>query len=466
LRGIPLGLGLAWAGALVSVALALVNPHFLSTFWQIPDGLEILHGHMPSTVGYAISSGPLVAQEWLYEAGLAWFVRHGAFGLWVALCAFAAGATPLLAYAVARGLGIGDLASGIAAFLVTGSRLAASAIRPETFAVDALAIELLILATLRRNWLWLVPCVVLWANLHASVVLAPLIALVFAGTRLIERRRDDAEARPMFGTVALTFAATLASPYGLRLWSYAFGLAIAPNPTRANLEVWRALSFDAAGALATVLPGLLILLCYGLVLKRRYAAELVVAALFFILTLMHVRYATFLAVGWAPALARTLAVRAGIRAAAARRLLAPTLALLPLALYAAVQMSAALRAPVDAPGPWQSAAALALECHLRGNAYAPYTWAGYLHWRGVPMRFLIDGHGDPYPADVWNDHIALRELHANWRDVLERRDIGVIIIPLDSPLAQALAGVPEWQRVGLRNGVVAFERRESLTTAR
>jgi hypothetical protein len=462
---IELGLGIAWAGALVSFALAVVNPYFLNMFWQIPDGLEILHGHFPATVSYAIASGPLVSQEWLYEAAMAWFVQHGWYGAFVIMCALAAAATPLLVYAAARAYGIADLTSGIAAFLVVGSRLAASSVRPETFAVDAFALELLVLASPRRAW-WIVPTVLLWANVHASVILAPCSALLAAGAGAFARRGIDAEVRRALGVAGLAAAATLATPYGVRLWSYAFGLAFGANPARAHLDVWRPLSFDIAGSVTAVLPGLLILLCCGVVAKRRYAAELAIAALCFALTLLHARYAMFLVVAWAPLIARSLENRTALGAVAGRRPAAPVFALVPLAIYALFAAVPVLRVPAEGRGPWQAAAALASEQHLQGNAYAPYVWAAYLHERGLPLRLLIDAHGDPFPRDVWDDHLALQDLHPNWRDVLSRRQIGVVILPVDAPLAQALLGEPAWRRMGERSGIVAFARRGAEVTAK
>jgi hypothetical protein len=441
----------------VSFALAVVNPYFLNTFWQIPDGLEILRGHMPSTVAYAISSGPLVSQEWLFEALLAWFALHGWYGAFVVLCAAAAAAAPLLAYAVARAFGVGDVASGVAAFLVVGSRLAASAVRAETFAVDAFAVELLVLATPGRR-LWIVPCVALWANLHASVILAPFVALAFPAGAALARRRIDGDVLRALGGAALAAGATLLTPFGLRLWSYAFRLAVAPNPVRANLDAWRALSFDVPGSVAAVLPGLLVLVCCGVVLNRRYATEIAIAALCFALTLTHARYAAFLAVGWAPVLARTIERRTPLRRYSSRRATAPALALGPIALYACIAAFATLRTPLEKPGPWQAAASIATQHHLQGNAYAPYLWAAYLHWRGLPLRLLIDAHGDPYPSDVWADHLALQDLHANWRDVLERRRISVVVVPSDWALARALRAEPAWRQVSARAGVVAFAR--------
>jgi hypothetical protein len=459
---IDFGLGLALVAACLSFVLALVAPYFLNMFWQIPDGAEILRGHIPNSIPYAIAAGPLLSQEWLFEAGLAWAAQHGTYGGFVIVCGLAAAATPVLVYAAVRAFGISDVAAGIVAFLVVGSRFAGSAIRPETFAVDAFALELLLLAR-TRNRPWIVPCVVLWANLHASVVLAPIAAFAYAAGEWFARRSFDRAVRLAFATGIAVTLATLLTPHGLRLWSYAFALAVAPNPTREHLDAWRALAFDVPGAVAAVLPGLLLLVFCGLERRRRYAGEIIIAAICLALTITHARYAMFLVAGWAPAIARSLEQRIGLAAVAKRRPRTTVLAVLPLAIFAIVSGIPKLSTPLEPAGPWQSAAGIVADHQLRGNTYAPYVWAAFLHWRGLPVRLLIDAHGDPYTKDVWDDHLALEKAHANWRDVLGRRHIRVVVVPLDSPLAQAMLFEPSWRRVDVRDGIVAFRKSDELS---
>jgi hypothetical protein len=450
-----------WAGALLSFGLALVYPYFLNMFWEIPDGLEILRGHLPTSVSYALGPTHLVPQEWLFEAALAWAVQHHLYGLFTIVCALAAAATPLLVYAALRALGSNDVAAGIAAFLVVGSRFAGSTIRAETFAVDAFALEVLVLAGGARA-AWALLAVAIWANLHASAVLAPFAAGVFAGGEALARGVTDARTKRAGAIAVLAALGTLLTPQGAGLWRYAFALAFGDNPVRRHLDVWHPLSFADAGALATVLPGLIVLLLLGVDLQRRYAPELGLAALGFVPTLMHERYETFLAVAWAPVLGRSLERIPALQRFSARRpatAMGVAIALLPVALYAALRVPTVLTAEVEPRGAWEDAAALVADNHLQGAAYVDYTWAAFLHWRGLPLRTLIDSHGDPYPKDVWDDHLALRDARPNWREVLERRHISVVVLPSDAPLVSVLALDPSWRAVGSRGKVTAYVRR-------
>jgi len=440
----------------------MMAPHFLNIFWQVPDGIEILRGHIPDSIPYAIAAGPLLSQEWAFEAGLAWSAQHGLYGVFVVVCGVAAAVTPVLVFAAVRAFGFGDVAAGCAAFLVLGSRFVGVAVRPETFAVDAFALELLLLGRM-RNRVWLLPCVAIWANFHASVVLAPIVALAFAVGQWIARRSFAPDVRRSFAVAVGVALATLITPYGFRLWSYAFALALAASPAREHLDAWRALGFDNPGAVAAVLPGIILLVWFGVVRSRRHAGELIIAGVCFALTITHARYATFLVAGWAPVIARTLQQGTALAAAVAARPRAPILAVLPLAILAFVGGVSRLSTPVEPVGPWQSAAGIVADHHLSGNTYAPYVWAAFLHWRGLPVRLLIDGHGDPYPKDVWDDHLALEKVHANWREVLERRHIGVVVVPLDSPLAQAMLLDPTWRQVDVRGGIIALSKRDRIS---
>jgi hypothetical protein len=185
---------------------------------------------------------------------------------------------------------------------------------------------------------------------------------------------------------------------------------------------------------------------------------------------MHARYDLFLIVAWSPLIAQALEARTRLGALAlpgipAKRSWLFPVAIVPLAIFALWHGAVATRSPADPPGDWRAAATLVKDHHLSGNTYAPYEWAAYLHWRGLPIRLLIDAHGDPYPKDVWADHLALLFVHPGWREVLARRHIGVVIMPVDTPLAQALSLDPWWLKVGTLDKVVAYESRLALESA-
>ena len=90
-------------------------------------------------------------------------------------------------------------------------------------------------------------------------------------------------------------------------------------------------------------------------------------------------------------------------------------------------------------------------------------WAAYLPYRHLPVRLLIDAHGDPYGTAVWDDHLSLRNVRSNWRDVLVRRQITLVVMPVDSALAQAMLLDTSWRQVETRDGIVALSKQNSVS---
>jgi hypothetical protein len=232
------GVGLTVIASALTLVFALTAPYVLNLFWQIADGREILRGHFPATVAYAIDAGPLIHQQWLFEVALAWAALHHGYGLFVLVCAAAACATPVLAYLLVRSVGGSDLAAGIVAVLTLGGRFVGSAIRPETFAVDLFALELLVLTRPRWRW-WILVIEVVWANVHASAILGPLAIGVYTCGDALLQRRASAQTRSLLALTLAAFLATALTPDGVRLWGYTSAMTVAPSELRATLDAWR-----------------------------------------------------------------------------------------------------------------------------------------------------------------------------------------------------------------------------------
>src|SRR5688572_25516718 len=108
----------------------------------------------------------------------------------------------------------------ILGFLVGASSLGA---RPQALAVPLFTLT------------WLVPLVaVVWANIHGSFVIAPILAAFALGDDLVSRRSPLRSAL----VVVATIAATAANPFGLTVWSYV--VDISTNDTiRNTVAEWR-----------------------------------------------------------------------------------------------------------------------------------------------------------------------------------------------------------------------------------
>lgn len=458
---VPFGAVLAAFGALAAFAFALMEPTaHANIYWQIMDGTAIASGHFPAYDAAAISSQPLVLHEWLFELAAGVATAHGLYVLLVLACALAAAAAPLLAYAIANATGATQAASGIVAVFAAGARLTGGAVRPETFAVDFFSLELLVMTGALPLWVSL-PVALLWSNVQASAPLAVVVALALAAAATAAYGVHHPFVRRAAFVAAVCGLASLATPYGPALWVYAWQRAIEAHPANAVIATWQPLSFATAGAWAAVLPGLLALVVCGLPLRRRVLPWAVLGAAFFAETLAHQRYATFLTAAWSPVLAQALDRRAPIRSVLGRLEPLPAAALAAIAVVALLFVPQAQRIPVPMPA-MRTAAAIASRHGLSGHAYVDLVWAGYLSYRGLPLRMLADGRTDSsFSPQTWRDVAALQKLTPGWREALARNAVRVVIVPAASPLAQALAERADWRLVERRDGVSAFSRPDS-----
>jgi hypothetical protein len=85
---------------------------------------------------------------------------------------------------------------------------------------------------------------------------------------------------------------------------------------------------------------------------------------------------------------------------------------------------------------------------LPGNLFNQFEWGGYLIYANYPeQRVFIDGRPDMYGPRIFNDYVTVAELLPGWRDILNRYDVGVILVDRDGPLAAELSRDPQWNQL-------------------
>jgi hypothetical protein len=227
-------------------------------FFRLAAGREILARHaIPSTNLFSFTHPdfPDLDASWLFEVAAAALFRAGGFaGLVIAKAAVVVGIAAA-AFWLCRRRGAGPLASALAvagALAVMRERLVE---RPHLF---SFAGELGVLAALqalaaiddraRRRWLIaaLLAGLVLWANLHAGVFVAPLLLAAYAAGAAIDGRGDDA--RRAAALAAAACGATLATPLGLGIFRYLW--LHMQIPRLHAVDEFRAASWQSDGALA------------------------------------------------------------------------------------------------------------------------------------------------------------------------------------------------------------------------
>lgn len=148
----------------------------------------------------------------------------------------------------------------------------------------------------RTTWL-LLPAAVLWANVHGSVLLAPVFAALATMARVLDAGRDD---RPVSWSllgrdVLLTLGLTLAvfvTPYGgdaVRYYEQTVG-----NPAfREYISEWYPLSFERVPAATLFVCAVVVMLVRGA--RTMESFTLLTIGLLTAMTIMSARYATPLA---------------------------------------------------------------------------------------------------------------------------------------------------------------------------
>jgi hypothetical protein len=181
---------------------------------------------------------PWLNQQWGAQVLFASLFRAGSWELIALTRAAVVALSFWLLYRACRSRGAGQRQ---AAWLCLGGLLVSIygfVPRPQMFGFLLFAVTLALVADRERHprRLWLVPAITLvWANLHGSFPLAPLVLLLAWAE---DRSRRAPWARTTLVAAAASIAAAIVNPYGLRVWSYVVELSTNPD-IRLGIEEWR-----------------------------------------------------------------------------------------------------------------------------------------------------------------------------------------------------------------------------------
>jgi hypothetical protein len=401
--------------------------------WQHWLGAQILRGGLPHALGaesFAAAGAPWVPQEWLFSALLAVAGVHGAgwlFALAVGLCA--ALALACVGLRCARN-GADPVAVALVLVFVDMAMAQSFGVRVQVVAWALLAAFLLALELPSRHRWTAVVVAVIWANVHASAMLAPLLAGAAAVGSAFARDRRSAvhDAILALGCAA----AVCATPLGTTLPEYAF--ALMRSPIRDWIHEWHRTAFtDPAFALGT-LP---VMVLAVVAVRRASWRSLALAAPFGYLAFAAVRNVPLAAIACAPlaasALTALLPSLASFRPYAGRALAAAGFALV-FAGASTVTALGARYAQDDRP-------LLAIHelTRLPGRHRLfceDFAWCGLALDTGT-IGVFVDGRADPYPIEVWRQYDTVLHARAGWRPILRRYGVDAMLVRRDRALDRA-----------------------------
>jgi hypothetical protein len=448
-----------WVGVGIYALFLVAGNHLLidpDTMWQITVGQWILdHGAVPDTDVYSFTmrGQPWISTQWLAQL---LYAKAYAIAGWsgpVVLAASAIAASfALLAKFLSRRLSESTTLVFIAAALaLTVPHLLA---RPHVLAMPVMVAWVggLIAAADRRGApsFWLLPLMVLWANLHGGfvfgLVLVAPIALDAILCAEVKMRKSLALRWAAFAAAALV--ASCCTPYG---WNslLASRKILGLGDALPLIMEWKAADFGSIGALEICL-----LVGIGLALLR--GVRLPPLRIVLLLGLLHMalsqgRAAELLALLAPLVLAAPLAKQIGGRdasnpsaAPAARGVLFATVAI---ALTAGTFAFASVhRFEPHTHGSPVAAVAALKKLHLT-RVFNDYDFGGYLIANGVAP--FIDGRTELYGEKFFVDHNAASGLMEpdNLFRLLDEYKIEATLMRTQSAATKLLDHIDGWQKV-------------------
>jgi len=439
--------------------------------WHIRSGEAILAGKtLPHSDPYSFSRAGQPWFDWEWLSDVAAGAAHRAAGL--------SGVALLYAAAIAAGIwlwfrlhwiveGNFFLAAAMAPLLLTTCSLHWMA-RPHIFGWLFLLITVILAERARANLIVIALFTALWANMHASFFLAPLIFIVYALGAILRSLmfapagaatvRERSPARYFLSAAILSALAPLANPYGWHLYTHVFHY-LTDSRLLARIGEYQSFDFHSAGA-GQIAAALLIGAAGGmLALSRRRPEHFLLAALFSTMALRSARVlpiaallllplangaitraladATALKPRFRRALDGFLSYSARLRSLDARGsglLLAP----LALAVCFALLQAPCIRVATGFPAGEFPVAAYS---HIPAGArlFAPDKFGGYLIYRsGGALKVFFDGRSDFYGADFLIQYGRLVQVRPGWRQYWNSFGFSHALLPVDAPLLAAL----------------------------
>jgi len=416
------------------------------------------------------AAGPWVDQQWGAQVVFATIYRSlGWPGLVAGFAVLLSAAFGFL-FLACRSAGASP--SRAASFTLAGFALGASslALRPQLFGVVLFTATLWLVAGRRAHprRLWWVPLlVVLWANLHGTFFLAPLLLGLAWIADEVEGNRS---ANTTLAVGAASLAATLVNPFGLRVWAYALSISTNGQISRLLTE-WQPPNVRHVDDLIFFVSVAAVVA----VLARRSRPVpwtlLLPLGVFFAVALTATRNVLWWALAVPPILAAVLAEperggdEAGIealcsadppRGAAGERsflntAIAGGMAMVAVTFVALSLDGAGMRTPpsqtIDAPPALTGAL---LEIAQPGERlFAAQRWSSWLELVAPRNPVFVDARIEVFPAEVWDDYLDVSNGREGWQSILGRWGADLVVAQRvqQAGLLPLIDADPGWIRV-------------------
>lgn len=428
-------------------------------YWQRWLGELILQTHrLPAALGpetFTAAGAPWVPQEWVFSVIVALAMHYGLF----LLLSIAMSALPLgmLASVYLRSRASSSPEAIAIALLFCGCAFLESfGVRAQVLGWAALAAFMFFIERRDRWYYAAFPTAVIWANLHASVAIAPVLLLArLAATTVDGGLRTLRTSRDLYMLPAVVVA-VFCTPFGWRLPVYA--VALAHSPIRHFIQEWQPVAFHDLSFTAGALPLALAIVAGGSETLARNRVRSFPAAILFIAMLFASRNIPLFAIVAAPLAAAGLDIRfPRIRALGgkARELEAVAVAAMCVAFAVSGVVLARIQQKEPPPLPTAAIASLAHDGRDHRVLCENFTWCSAA-LQYPTLRVFLDGRCDPYPLPVWQQYISAIKVDRFWSRPLVKYRVDGVIASRGGALARALAKSATWHRTFQDSRFVVF----------
>lgn len=423
--------------------------------YHLRAGREIVEtGTIPTvdTWTFTVSGQPWFDQQWGAQALLR---VAEALGSWTGLSILRAGATAIIVGSlllIARRRGLDARTAALLVLAAFAVAAPAMALRPQLFGMACFAIVLMLVDGRRDHprAAWLVPVVVMvWANLHGSFFLGPVVLGLAWLANL-----HDGTARPhriLLVAIAAAFAAGL-TPFGPQVWLYAAGLSANPEVS-ARITEWQPTSLRQPVGLVFFAS---VAAVVALIARRgRPVAWPALAWLgtFVIVGLYAERGVAWWPLAAVPIVASLLVPTRSDRTAPDR----PTLRRLNAALAATIVLVAVALLPVWRPpdpgtltpaglltdAPSGITAALRELVRPGDRILNPQPWGSWFEYVFPEATVAVDSRIELIPGGVWNEYeVAV----LGGSELLDHWGVTIIVVRPESRLVTAALTEAGWVR--------------------
>jgi len=480
---------MAWAFALGQYGWqGLLMDGDVGTHIRIGDYI-LSHGSVPTHDIFAFSkpSGEWYAFEWLTE--VIFSALHAVAGLkGVVLfsgAVIAAAFTILLLHALWRGANL-VIAMALVFMAINASSIHFHA-RPHIFTLLFSAIALWLLTADRRRrtravWL-LVPCVVVWTNLHGGFfILFAFLGLLVIGCgaewllwgAMGSRGRSDVARYSLLGVACAI--ASLVNPYGVKLHLFLLDY-LGSDSIRNGVQEFQSPSFRSESMLDFMILLFMGLAITGALLKKHRLTEVLWIWFLAYNSLSSVRHVPLFLIVAVPVLAEELTewwngwVRGRPARSVAHTLDAITTQFQSGALRVSVWGPLALVGlALSQSGNWPrnflegAFPVKIVEAHAEeiaaSRVYTSDKWAGYLIYRNYPrQQVFFDDRHHYFGEAIIRDYLEIGSGGSKWSELVDRYRFGLVLCEAGSPLASLLRLHPEWTAVEDDGKAALFRRR-------